>query len=163
MEDDHRKALPLAREMAEKFDRNPRYKFLEGVTYVMLNMDPEYRQVVEYLRNKGESFDSKSHSFIWINQAHYLEACYDLFHFSYNEARIKLTRVLEQSDPLSDPAMVAWPLLKIGMSYDLEGKRERALEYYSRIRNMENGSGAQFLAEKFMEDPVTSGDNFIAY
>ena len=163
MEDDHRKALPLAMEMAERFKRNPRYKFLEGVTYVMLNMDTEYRKVVEYLRNMGEGLTSKSLSSIWINQADYLEACHDLFQFSCNEARTKLRLVLDRFDPLSDPAMGAWPLLKMGMSYDLEGRRERALEYYSRIRDMENGSGAQFLAEKFTEEPATRGDNFLLY
>ena len=59
--------------------------------------------------------------------------------------------------------MIAWPLLKIGMSHDLEGNRERAIEYYRRVLDMENGAGAQFLAKKLLEDPLKKNDPFIGY
>lgn len=163
MEHEHHNALPLARELSARFQTNPRYKFLEGVTYIMLDMESDYSRVVGHFREKGKSLISKSHAQIWSNQAFYLEACHDLFHERFHEARTKLNRVLERSDPISDPAMAAWPLLKAGMSYDLDGNREKALEYYSQILKMKNGAGAQFLAEKYIEDPARKGDPFLGY
>jgi len=163
MEQDHHKALPLAKELSARFQTNPRYKFLEGVAYIMLDMDSDYSRVVGYFREKAESLTSKSHAAMWSNHADYLEACHDLFHERFNEARTKLKLLRERSDPISDPAMAAWPLLKTGMSYDLEMNHEKALEYYSKILKMENGAGAQFLAEKYMETPANREDPFLGY
>ena len=100
---------------------------------------------------------------IWGNRGLYLEAGYYLFHAQYDRARSKLETILSNTDSEKDPFMIAWPLLKIGMSYDLEGKREKALEYYNRILEMENGAGAQFLAEKYIDTPVKGTDPFLVY
>ena len=54
--------------------------------------------------------------------------------------------------------MIAWPLLKMGMIHDLEGRRGKALEYYDRVLWMENGAGAQFLAQRFIEEPPQKGE-----
>ena len=59
--------------------------------------------------------------------------------------------------------MAAWPLLKIGMSYDIAGEREKALKYYSQIMEKENGAGAQFLDEKYTQEPAMEGDPFLGY
>jgi len=163
MEHDHHRALPLARELSARFQTNPRYKYLEGVTYMMLNMDSEYNRVVGYFRENEKKITSKSHACMWGNHAYYLEACHDLFHDRFPEARTKLKLVLDRCDPIADPAMAAWPLLKVGMSHDLEGNRDRALECYTMILRMENGAGAQFLAEKYTENPVDRGDPFLGY
>lgn len=163
MEQKHQKALPLARELSGRFQANFRYKFLEGAAYIMLNMDAEYREVLDYFREKAKTLTSNPHASVWRNQADYLEACHDLFHGRFYEAREKLNLVLEHPNPVLDPAMTAWPLLKIGMSYDLEGKRERALAYYAQILKMENGAGAQFLAEKYREEPASNEDPFLGY
>jgi len=64
---------------------------------------------------------------------------------------------------VNDPEMIAWPLIKIGMSYDLEKNREEAVKYYNQVLDMENGSGAQFLAKKLLHSPLKTGDPFIGY
>ena len=69
--------------------------------------------------------------------------------------------ILSHTDPERDPLMMAWPLVKKGMSYDLEGRREKALEYYKSILEMKNGAGAQFLAEKYIDKPAEKGDPFL--
>ena len=68
-----------------------------------------------------------------------------------------------KKNPEKDPFMIAWPLLKIGMSYDIENKRKMALDYYNSILQMENGAGAQFLAEKYIDEPAERGDPFLGY
>jgi hypothetical protein len=100
---------------------------------------------------------------MWANQALYLEASYHLFRNQPDQARAKLDALLAQVDPVTDPAMAVWPLLKRGMSYDLEGKRDSALEIYRSILTLENGAGAQFLAEKGIDEAINKGDPFLGY
>ena len=59
--------------------------------------------------------------------------------------------------------MIAWPLVKMGMSYDLEGDRKKAIKYYDQVLNMENGSGAQFMAKRMLANPPEKNDPFIGY
>jgi len=163
LEEDYQKALPLARELAARFLNNPRHKFFEGVIYIRMGMDASYKEALNFLRHRSRQQTSKPEARLWANQALYLEASYHLFRKEYDQARSKLGTILLQADHLSDPAMVAWPLLKKGMSYDLEGKREKALEYYNDILKMVNGAGAQFLAEKYIDTPAKEGDPFLGY
>ena len=59
--------------------------------------------------------------------------------------------------------MIGWPLLKLSMGYDLDGNRNAALRCYHQVLAMDNPAGAQFLARKYIKDPVSKGDAFIAY
>jgi tetratricopeptide (TPR) repeat protein len=156
------KALPLAEELADRFRNNPRAKLLQGAAYIRLGMDHKYREVVDSLNEASHNENSGNVAHIWRNRARYLEASYYLFHDQYDKARSKLEAILSQENH-SDPAMVGWPLVKKGMSYDLEGERERALTYYNRVLSMENGAGAQFLAERYLIKPALKGDPFIGY
>jgi len=161
-EDYTQKALVRANELAERFSESPRNRYLEGVAYIRLDMDHEYREVVDCLRQTACS-SSKEKAIIWEKQALYLEASHDLFHDRYESARSRLDIILSHLDPESDPIMIAWPLLKKGMSYDLEGNREEASTYYKKILAMKNGAGAQFLAEKYLDEPAQRGDPFLGY
>ena len=163
MEEDFSKALPFARELAEKFQENPRYKYFEGIVYIRGNQDTRYAEVLNFTRAESARQGSKAKAQMWANQALYLEASFHLFRNQPEQARAKLDALLNQVDPITDPAMAAWPLLKKGMSYDLEGKRDTALEIYRAIRTMENGAGAQFLAEKCMDEAPKKGDPFLGY
>ena len=162
-EDYYRKALDLAEELSERFKDNPRNKFLQGVAYIRLGRDDMYREVADFLYKRGQSEVSRQRASEWNDRFLYLEASYYLFHDQYEKARSKLDGILSQTNPAADPAMVAWPLLKKVMSYDIEGKREKALKYYKEITEMENGAGAQFLAERYMDKPARKGDPFLGY
>ncbi|MFO7738887.1 MAG: hypothetical protein R6V46_10460 [Desulfatiglandaceae bacterium] len=50
-----------------------------------------------------------------------------------------------------------------GMSYELEGSRAKALEYYTNVLEMENGAGAQFLVKRLLQIPLEPNDLFIGY
>jgi tetratricopeptide (TPR) repeat protein len=157
------KARPLAEELSERFKKNARFIYLQGVTYIRLGMGPEYHEVVGFLNERSHKEDSLNAASIWRNRALYLEASYDLFHGQYDMARSRLDVIISQTYPSSDPAMATWPLLKKGMSYDLGGQREKALTYYQRIVKMKNGGGAQFLAKKYIDSPVKEKDRFLGY
>jgi len=163
MEEEYLKALPLVLDLGSRFKKSPRYKFFEGIIYSRLGRDEERIKVTEFMRQRSAQETSVAKASWWARQALYLEASHCLFHEQYSQARLKLDAILADQDPLTDPEMIAWPLLKKGVSFDLEGERETALDYYSQVLSMENGAGAQFLAEKFSKFPPESGDPFLGY
>jgi tetratricopeptide (TPR) repeat protein len=163
LEEDFRNSLLLSSELAKRYTENPRFKLLQGVSYIQLDMYPRYRETLDELRRKKSEASKRETAAMWERQALYLEAIYELFQGRYSEARSILTKILDDQDPVNDPSMIAWPLMKIGMSYDLEKNREKAMIYYNDVLNMENGSGAQFLATKLLQSPLNKGDPFIGY
>ena len=163
LEEDYFKALPLVQDLRARFKKNPRYPFFEGLVYIRQARDARYQEVVDSLRAESLKKGTRANHLIWENQARYLEATYHLFRGQTRQARSKLDAILSQADPELDPDMIAWPILKKGMSYDLEGKRDTALEHYRRVLKMENGAGAQFLAEKCIDEAPKKGDPFLGY
>lgn len=163
MEEDFFKALPLTIELGARFKKNPRYEFFEGIVYVRKGQDSDYSEVLNSLRTRSRKMTSQANALIWSNQALYLEASYHLFKNQPAQARTRLDAILDQVDPKTDPAMAAWPILKKGMSYDLEGNRRKAMELYRYVLDMENGAGAQFLAERYIREIPRQGDPFLGY
>ena len=163
LEDDFLKALKLAEDLTNKYKQSMRYSVLLGVCYIRLGMDSEYHGTVNLLRQKSLQAGTLNKACPWERRALYLETVYDLYHGQYRDARTKLKAILNRKDLLNDPEMVAWPVLKIGMSYDLEGNKDEAKKYYNKVLDMENGAGAQFLAKKLLEDPPKKNDPFIGY
>jgi tetratricopeptide (TPR) repeat protein len=163
MEEDFQKALPFAKELSEKFSKNPRYKFLEGIVYIRGGLDDGYGEVLNFIRAESARQASRARARLWANQATYLEASYHLFRGQPEQARAKLDAILARVNPIEDPAMAAWPLLKKGMSYDLQGQRNKALNFYKDVLSMENAAGAQFLAEKYIDEAPEQGDPFLGY
>jgi tetratricopeptide (TPR) repeat protein len=163
LEEDYDKALPLIQDLRAKFRKNMRYPFFEGFVYIRQDRDSKCREMVDSLRAEGRKKATRSDRLIWDNQALYLEATYHLFRGQTQQARNKLDAILSQAEPGPDPDMIAWPILKKGMSYDLDGKRDTALEFYHRVLKMENGAGAQFLAQKCIDEAPKKGDPFLGY
>jgi len=162
-EKDFIKALPFDEYLEKRYDKNPRFKLLKGVIYIYLDMGLKYRNTLNDLRQRSLRVSSSKIASLWHRRALYLESIYYLFHANYLETRSRLKMILEKTDPENDPKMIAWPIVKIGMSYDLEGNREEAIKYYRQVLKMENGSGAQFLAEKFLNKPPKEKDPMIGY
>jgi tetratricopeptide (TPR) repeat protein len=163
MEKDHHKALPMIQDFVGRFRNNPRKRYLEGVTHIFSGNYTKCRNTVDFLYRKSLKENSVIHPLLWQRRAQYLEASLALFQGDCAGARSKLERILSSQDPERDPAMVAWPLVKMGLSYDLEEDRERALQYYQRVLAMENGAGAQFLARKYIHKPPGKKETFLCY
>ena len=156
-------ALPLAEYLEKRYDKNPRFKILKGVSYICLNMNLKYKNILNDLRQKSLRAPSAKMASLWDRRALYLESIYYLFHARYPEARSKLKMILEKPDPENDPEMIAWAIVKTGMCYDLEGNREEAIKFYNQILKMENASGAQFLAKKLLKKPAKGKEPMIVY
>lgn len=163
MESDYEKALPLALELAERFNNNPRQSYFLGLVYLKLDRKDDYLSVLQRIREREEQNKGSGNSLIWRHRALYLESYDDLIMKRYDQAREKLEIILKEADKTVDPSMAAFPLLRIGMSYDLEGKRSMAVDYYNQIMMMYNGAGAQFLAERYIDEPPQIDDPFLGY
>jgi tetratricopeptide (TPR) repeat protein len=156
-------ALKFATELSSRYPHNSRYKTLEGVCFIRMGKDRQYKEAVTDLLTRSREAPNSVTAAIWKRRALYLESIDDLYGGRFAQARSTLEKILKNPDPVHDPAMVAWPLIKIGMSYDLAGDRDQALRYYNRVFKMKNGSGAQFIAEKLLEEPIAPKDPFIGY
>ncbi|MFC1863253.1 tetratricopeptide repeat protein [Thermodesulfobacteriota bacterium] len=163
LENDYSRARPLADELADMFLNYPGHIHNKGITYILLEMEAEYQKTLNYLQKKAAQQISQLKTSEWKRRGLYLEASYWLFNEKYDKAREKLEAILSNPDPENDPYMIAWPQLKIGMSYELEGNKEKAVKYYKLITQMENGAGAQFLAEKHISDPIEKESPFLLF
>jgi tetratricopeptide (TPR) repeat protein len=163
LEEDYAKALPIAEDLAMRFDKNPRYKYLQGLCYLRAGREEDFREAVRYLYGREQGALSGIQGGLWRRRAMYLEVSEALLKEACPKARCILDHIISTADPATDPAMIAWPILKKGMAFDLEGNRDSALNLYKRVQDMENGAGAQFLAKKFTESPVEKKDPFLGY
>ena len=163
IEEDLVQARHISEELDKRYYRNLRYKTLKGVSYIRLGMDRKLRETIHELRHGSPKEPPSNKGSPGENRALYLKSIYNLFSGRYKEARSKLRLILSQSDIETDPSMNAWPLIKIGMSYDLEGNRDEATRYYKQVVALKNGSGAQFLAKRYLNKPLKKGDPFIGY
>jgi len=161
MEDAPLLALPIAEDLNRRFPGNPRFTYLLAAARLRAGLDIEDELgLLQERRNTAAAPESK---LIWDNTRLYLLATQALHDGRMADARGLLRTVLARVDPLRDPFMAAFPLVKVGMSHDLQGERESALDLYDRVRSMENGAGGQFLAEKYLEQPIRPEDPFLAY
>jgi tetratricopeptide (TPR) repeat protein len=165
LEADFKKAFDLADQLTRQYPRNHRYWLLLGVCQVRLQMDEGLKRTIQFLRDryKDPAFTPDEQA-VWLRRSIYLEGIRDAYAGDCQAARSRFRSLVNDPDPVHDPAMFAWPLLKIAMCYDLEQERERAKKIYQEILAMENGAGAQFLAKKYLLDaPPRVKDPFLGY
>ena len=163
LEQDYDKALSLSLELSNTFENNPRFQLLKGVAYIRMNREEMYRKTIDELLRKGLASKDGVSRAMWKRRAQYLELIHDLYHGDYPRAREKVDQLLSTADPEHDPAMIAWPTLKKGMICDLEGNRNEAKKYYNQVLHMENASGAQFVAERYLKEPLKQGSAALGY
>ncbi|PIX18167.1 MAG: hypothetical protein COZ70_15600 [Deltaproteobacteria bacterium CG_4_8_14_3_um_filter_51_11] len=163
MEEDYEKALSLVSDLVARYPETTRYHFLKGVCHIFKGEEDAYKETLSTLISRKNIIASQSEAMKWERVADYLSVTYAMIKNDLDSAILYLERLREKADPEGDPAMVAWPLLKTAMVYDLRGEREKAVGIYHSILNMDNGSGAQFLAKRYLSAPLRKGDPFIGY
>ncbi len=163
LEEDFEKALKLVSELFTTYSRNPRFAVLRGVCLIRIGRMDEYRGTLEEIRKRTRAAVSTQAADAWERRVAYLESIRALYEARYEAARRNLEAILRFSDAENDPTMVAWPLVKLGMSYHLEGNKNAARKYYDKVLGMENGAGAQFLAQRLLEEDPAKDDAFIGY
>ncbi|RJR23190.1 MAG: hypothetical protein C4582_05810 [Desulfobacteraceae bacterium] len=163
MEEEYEKALPLVSDLVERYPETSRYMFLKGVCHAMMEEKDLFEKTRSAIMYKALGSPSTVESLRWERIAVYLTAAYAMLGGNFDQAKVDLDRILKMADPDNDPSMIAWPLLKKAMIHDLLKEREQAIDVYRKVLDMENASGAQFLAKRYLANPILKGDPFIGY
>jgi tetratricopeptide (TPR) repeat protein len=163
MENNPSMALPLAMQLADQYPWDRRNTYMQGLSCIQLDMDEEYDAIQKKLILNAGDPPGDTPGLYWEREALYLDASRLMIRGDYESARKKLDEILLMPDAEADPAMLAWPVVKKAMTYDLEKKRKKALELYNQVVAMPNGAGAQFMAERFIDFPIVKGDPLIGY
>lgn len=163
MEQRYEKALPIASDLVERYPKCARYYYLKGVCHAVLGQEEALKEVFSAIEERRLSEKEEVKALSWQRTGLYLEATKAMMEDRLDEADRILISILGLGDPRNDPAMVAWPLLKRAMIHDLRGERDAAASLYRKVMDMENGSGAQFLAKRYLTEALKRNDPFIAY
>ena len=161
MEDLPGEALPLAERLTREFPDNPRFAYLLGAAQLRMGRDP--LDTAALMRERRDHAATPAARLLWEHREAYLRATEELLKGRLDLAETTLRSILPRVDPQNDPFMAAFPLVKLGMCRDLAGDRKAALALYSRVRDMENGAGAQYLSRKYEEEPIGRDDPFLLY
>jgi tetratricopeptide (TPR) repeat protein len=163
MERSYERAVPIVSELVERYPETARYYYLKGVCHAAMGQEDALKDVFSAIEAKSLSAKDEVKALSWQRTGLYLRATKAMMEGRLDEAEKYLTSITVIADPKNDPAMVAWPLLKRAMIQDLRGEREEASSLYRRVMEMENGSGAQFLAKRYLKEALKKNDPFITY
>jgi len=156
-ERDYPKALEIARSLHERFPNNMMFHKYLGRCHVVMGNWPAAE---ETFREIGDRVGKNSRGY---TRAVEREAIYYLGLCAMNSRRFDaalqewyrcdaLSRQLDDQEPSGFMVMVN---LKIGMIYDLQGKRELAVQQYGKVRNMKEYKDSQVQAEKYLKTPYS--------
>ncbi len=145
-------ALPLARELKEKFPRNYNFSFALANTLSDLN---RFEEALAIARGIEKSIQAGTPPFVPQLQPRYDQLMGRIF-FSkgeYAKATEYFYSALKDTSPYN-ARVRAWSFVRLGMIQDAYKERERAEEYYSNALEVEGGEGAaQVEARKYLKTP----------
>jgi tetratricopeptide (TPR) repeat protein len=156
-ERDYPKALEIARSLHERFPNNMIFHKYVGRCHVVMG---NWQAAEETFREIG---DRVQKSYRGYTPAVEREAIYYLGLCAMNGRRFDfalqewyrcdtLSRQLDVREPSGFMVMAN---LRIGMIYDLQGKRELAVQQYEKVRNMKEYKDSLVQAEKYLKTPYS--------
>jgi tetratricopeptide (TPR) repeat protein len=151
------RALEIARELRNKYPRNPLFHRMVGRCYVSLGYWAEavkiFSEVEERYRNHQVGYDDYDgrEAYYYIGRQYFLAGQFD-------ESLKNLYRCDELSrkiDKNGASGFMSMANLTIGMVYDLQKKRGSALAQYQKVLLMKEYENTYKEARRFMERPYT--------
>ena len=149
-------AMPLALKLAVRFPNNPLFARYLGRCFVQMGIWPEVFRVFSDVRKKGLS-GMPGYSENVLREAEYYVGMYyfttrahrnALQHFYVCDS---LSRILDKKDGPS--GFMTMTNLRLGQIYDIQGKRDYALQQYQKVLVLKNHENAHTLAEKYRQTP----------
>jgi len=156
-ERDYPKALQIAQDLQTRFPRNMVFHRYLGRCHVVMGSWPlaeaTFREIDTRARNGQRGY----------TRAVEREAAYYLGMCAKNAGRFDealeewyrcdaLSRALDSSEP---SGFMVMSNLKIGMLYDLQGKRDLAVRQYEKVRQMKEYKNSLVEARKYLKTPYT--------
>jgi tetratricopeptide (TPR) repeat protein len=149
----------LAKELTERFPRNPLFKRYYGRFAVGLN---RWNTAHEVFTEVKQQFDNGvfGYSLPAGREANYYIGQY-LFHRNEYEKALdyysEVIRISHELDQDSQSGFMILATLRRGMIFDALGERERALQEYRTVRSLDDYQGSRKLAERYIETPYSTG------
>ncbi len=155
----YREGFELSRKLYSRFPQNPLFQRYYGRFNVALGRwDDAYEtflSVIERYNNGQNGYHLPA-----VREAEYYVAQY-LFNNNYlEEALDHYSSVLEYSEKIGSDVQSGFVILatlRKGMIYDAMDEREKALEYYRKVRSMDDYQGSRTLADRYIESPYSKG------
>ena len=139
--------------LREEHPRNSFFHLYEGRVYFRWGRWADAQTVFEDVLAGYDSHQPGYSETIGEQALYYLGRTHMVYR-RYNEALVHLRRlesISEQGGESSVFRILA--LLRLGMTYDALGERERALGYYEDVLDMEDWSGAHDRAKRYLDKP----------
>jgi tetratricopeptide (TPR) repeat protein len=150
-EEEYAEALPYAERLATRYSGNPELLFLLAFLYSESHQSSQALAVAESIRSAVEL---KRPHFPPELAPRYLQlrGKIAMDTGAHEEALTFFREAIEQQSA-KFPWITAWAHTRTGMIYDLQGKREKAVESYQRALEIEGRGLAQQLAERYLSEP----------
>jgi tetratricopeptide (TPR) repeat protein len=154
-ERDYPKALALARALHQRFPRNMMFhKYVGRCQVVMSSWDAAeetFMEIAGLVQRNVRGYTAA----VEREALYYLGLC-AMHARQFDSALLNYERCIEMSGQLDireASGFMVMASLKIGMIYDLQGKRELALKQYDKVRNMKEYKDSLIQAERYMKTP----------
>jgi len=146
------RALPLARQLKEKFPQNYNLSFALANILSILGRPQEALSVAQEIEKGIKSDTPPFRSELWPRHAQLLGRIY-FDQKDYARASEYFKQALQEKAPYN-ARVRAWALLRLGMIHDVQRDRKAAEEYYRMALEVEGGEGAaQTLAREYLNTP----------
>ncbi len=149
-------ALTMALKLAARFPNNPQFARYLGRCYVQLGIWPEVLRVFSDIRKKG----LEGATGYIMNVTREAEYYIGMYYFTYRAhekalphffACDSLSRTLDRK--YGPSGFMTMTNLRLGQIYDLQGKRDYALQQYRKVIMFKDFENAHALAEQYTQTP----------
>lgn len=158
-ENKYREGFEISQMLYERFPGNPLFHRYYGRFNVALGRwDEAYKTFSSVIDRYNEGVEGyNTHA---IREAKYYVGQYLFNRNKLEEALDHYAAVIEYSNELdtdNQSGFIILATLRTGMIYDALEQRETALEYYRKVRSMDDYQGSRNLADRYMQNPYNRG------
>jgi tetratricopeptide (TPR) repeat protein len=154
-EKQHTMALPLAQKLHQKFPNNPIFHRYLGRTYAALGLWADMKKTFDEVFSRSRS-NQTGYGLSAEREAEYYSGLYDMTFNQFDAALVhffrcdELSRKLDKDGPSGFMTMAN---LKIGMIFDLQKKRDIAIEQYQKVLKMDDYMDSRKTAAEYLKQP----------
>lgn len=150
-------ALPLAQQLHRRFPNNPVFHKYLGRSYAALGLWTEMKQVFDELlmRTRKQQY---GYTLSAEREAEYYQGLYDMAFNQFDSALQHFLRCDELSrglDTDGPSGFMTMANLKIGMIFDLQAKRDIAVQQYKKVLEFDDYMDSRNTADKYLKKPYT--------
>ncbi|RMF95126.1 MAG: tetratricopeptide repeat protein [Candidatus Schekmanbacteria bacterium] len=156
------KALKHIKYLENKYPYNPRFIYMEGIAYSKLKKEKEGLLAAMKIENNIKK-GIKNFTNIWKGRTEYLRGEIYFKTEKYNLALLHYNLAIASKEKLEKEDWVdQWSYMRIGMIYDVMGKRELAKVYYRKVLSInetnEENVYIKDYAQKYLSKPYNPSD-----